>query len=228
MNSRVQGTLSVDEAIRRRRSVRGFLADELPESVLHEVFTLAQAAPSNCNVQPWTPHVVSGAALKTLRDALVEAGMNDRPIDADFNADFKFAGAHRERQIDSAQQLYGAMGVERRDFVGRKAAYIRNHACFDAPHAVFVFMPAGFGAREATDVGMWGQTLMLALTARGAASCAQGALSLYPNIVRAHLGVGDHQKLLFGISFGYEDAAVKANAARVGRAALDDAVRFHR
>jgi nitroreductase len=45
-----QRAMSVDEAIRRRRSVRGFLPDEVPESTLREVFGLAQLAPSNCNV----------------------------------------------------------------------------------------------------------------------------------------------------------------------------------
>ena len=219
--------LSVDDAIRRRRSVRGFLPDEVPEETLKEVFALAQLSPSNCNIQPWIPHVVSGPALRRLSDALVEAGMRDQPLNADFEADRKFLGVHRERQVDAAQQLYGAMGVERRDMVGRKMAYIRNHACFDAPHAVFVFMPGYFGVREAADIGMYAQTLMLALTARGIASCAQGALSLYPDIVRQHLGVSEDQKLLFGVSFGFEDPNVKANAARVGRASLDDAVRFH-
>ena len=180
------------------------------------------------NVQPWIPHIVSGKALRRLRDALVEAGMRDQPINPDFAADRKFLGVHRERQVDAAQRLYGAMGVERRDLVGRKMAYIRNHACFDAPHALFVFMPDYFDVREATDIGMYAQTLMLALTARGIASCAQGALSLFPNIVREHLGVPENQKLLFGVSFGYEDPKVKANAARVGRATLDDVVRFHR
>ena len=121
-----------------------FFADEVPEATLREVFALAQLSPSNCNVQPWIPHVVSGPALRRLSDALVEAGMRDQPINADFEADRKFLGVHRERQVDAAQQLYGAMGVERRDMVGRKMAYIRNHACFDAPHAVFVFMPRLF------------------------------------------------------------------------------------
>ncbi len=134
--------LSFDDVIRRRRSVRGFLADEVPEATLREVFALAQLSPSNCNVQPWIPHVVSGPALRRLSDALVEAGLRDQPLNADFEADRKFLGVHRERQVDAAQQLYGAMGVERRDMVGRKMAYIRNHACFDAPHAVFVFMPS--------------------------------------------------------------------------------------
>jgi nitroreductase len=221
-------TMSVDEAIRRRRSVRGFLPDEVPESLVREAFELAQYAPSNCNVQPWAPHIVSGEALRILRAALVDAGMRDQPINPDFVADRKFTGVHRERQVDAAQQLYGAMGVERRDLVGRKMAYVRNHACFDAPHAAFIFMDESFGEREATDIGMYAQTLMLALTTRGVATCAQGALSLFPDIVREHLGVPTSQKLLFGVSFGYEDVGVKANSARVSRASIDDAVHFHR
>ena len=228
MSARERPSMSVDEAIRRRRSVRGFLPEEVPEATLREVFELAQWAPSNCNVQPWTPHVVSGAALRRLREALVAAGMRDEPVKPDWPADGKFSGVYRERQVDAAQRLYGAMGVERRDLAGRKMAYIRNHAFFDAPHAVFVFMPEPFDTREATDIGMYAQTLMLALTARGVASCAQGALGLFPDIVREHLGVPPNYKLLFGVSFGYEDAEIKANATRVGRASLDDAVAFHR
>ena len=228
MSRHARPAMSVDDAVRLRRSVRGFLPDEVPEATLREVFELAQCSPSNCNVQPWTPHVVSGATLKRLREALVAAGMRDEPIKPDWPADGKFTGVYRERQVDAAQKLYGAMGVERSDVVGRKMAYIRNHAFFDAPHAVLIFMPAPFDTREAADIGMYAQTLMLALTTRGIASCAQGALGLFPDIIREQLGIPAHQKLLFGISFGYEDRNVRANAARVGRAGIDDTVRFYR
>ncbi|MCK1716550.1 nitroreductase [Bradyrhizobium sp. 141] len=220
--------MTIDEAIRLRRSVRGFLPREVPDATLREVFTLAQHAPSNCNVQPWTPHVVSGEKLGRLREALVAAGMRDEPIKPDWPADGKFAGIYRERRVGAARALYGAMGVARSDTVGRKLAYIRNHAFFDAPHAVFIFMPEPFDTREATDIGMYAQTLMLALTARGIGSCAQGALGLFPDIVREQLGVAASHKLLFGISFGYEDRDVKANAARVDRAGIVDVVHFHR
>jgi nitroreductase len=220
--------MSVDEAIRLRRSVRGFLPREVPEAILREVFSLAQCAPSNCNVQPWTPHVVSGDKLKRLREGLVAAGMRDDPIKPDWPAAGKFTGVYRERQVGAAQALYGAMGVARTDTAGRRLAYVRNHAFFDAPHAVFIFMPGLFDTREATDLGMYAQTLMLTLTARGIASCAQGALGLFPDIVREQLGIPGSYKLLFGVSFGYEDHDVKANATRVDRAGIDDVVHFHR
>lgn len=220
--------ISVDDAIRQRRSVRGFLPNEVPQQTLEEVFALAQRTPSNCNVQPWIPHVVSGAARERLSKALLEAGRLQVKPNPDWPADAKFDGVYRERQIDAAVQLYGAMGVDRRDLPGRHAAYLRNQAFFGAPHVLFVFIQYPFDTREAADIGMYAQTLMLALTARGIASCAQGALGLYPDIVRGHLSLPANQRLLFGISFGYEDPSVAANAARVGRAALRDAVHFHR
>lgn len=220
--------MSVDEAISRRRSVRGYLPDEVPEDTIREVFGLAQAAPSNCNVQPWLSHVLSGASLASLGEKMVTAARDGVAPDPDFTADRRFPGIYRERQVDAAVQLYGAMGIARDDRPRRAWAYQRNLEFFGAPHAVLVFMHGEFEEREAVDLGIYAQTLMLALTARGISSCAQGALSLYPTICREHLGLPDSDRLIFGISFGYEDAQVDANRTRVGRAALGDAVRFHR
>jgi nitroreductase len=220
--------MTLDDAIRTRRSVRGFLPREVPQPLLAEMFELAQWTPSNCNIQPWVPHVVSGPALRALADEMGAAAEADLPYDPDWPADGKYQGVYRERQYDAAARLYGAMGVERHDLVARRAAYIRNLRCFDAPHAAFVFMRQPFDAREMTDVGMYAQTLMLVMTSRGIASCAQGALGLYTGIVRRHLRLPEDHRLMFGISFGYEDTAVAANKARTVRASLDEAVRFHR
>ena len=74
---------------------------------------------------------------------------------------------------------------------------------------------------------MYAQTLMLAMTAEGVASCIQTALSFHAPIVREALGVPPSHKLLFGISFGFEDTAVPANTCRTGRAPLADSVSFH-
>lgn len=219
--------MTLDDAVLLRRSVRGFLPREVPRATLREIFALSQWAPSNCNTQPWLPHVVSGRTLSKLRDALVTAAEAGEPLAPDWPAEGKFDGIYRERQYDAAAKLYGAMGVARQDLAGRRAAYLRNHLFFDAPHAVLIFMQHPFDTREATDIGMYAQTLMLALTSRRIASCAQGALGLYPSIARQVLGLPDDHRLLFGISFGYEDPGVAANMARVERAPLHEAVRFH-
>ncbi len=219
--------MSLDEALARRRSVRGYRPDPVPDATIREIFSMAQAAPSNCNVQPWISHVVSGEALVRLGQAMVAASQDGIAPDPDFRADRGFEGVYRERQIDAAVQLYGAMGIDRHDRPRRDWAYRRNLEFFGAPHAVFIFMPGAFEEREAVDLGIYTQTLMLAMVSRGVSNCAQGALSLYPSIIREHLGVSADNRLLLGISFGYEDETVAANAARTGRAPLDVAVRFH-
>lgn len=227
MNPARETLMTVDEALRARRSVRGYTDEQVTRETIREIFEVAQATPSNCNVQPWIPHVVSGAALERLGSRMVEAAKAGVPPDPDFFAARKFTGVYRERQIDAAVQLYGAMGIDRYDRERRDWAYRRNLEFFGAPHAVFIFMHSDFEAREAVDLGMYAQSLMLAMTARGVSSCAQGALGLYCGIIREELGLDETNRLIFGISFGYEDTEYDANQARVGRASLGDSVVFH-
>ena len=215
------------EVVESRRSVRGFLPDEIPQSTLDAIFTLAQTAPSNCNTQPWIVHVASGEKCQQLREGLTNALMQGQYA-MDYPFDGCYHGIYKERQHDAARQLYSAMGIAREDKAGRQLAFLRNFSFFDAPHAVFLFLPEGVGVREAADLGMYAQNLMLAMAAYGVGSCAQTALGFHAELVREVLGVPAEHKLLFGISFGYEDVAVDANRTRVGRLPLAEAVTFHR
>ncbi len=219
--------MEFDTALAARRSVRGYLPREVDPALMREIFSLASLAPSNCNVQPWETHVVSGAALRSLGAAMTERAKTGKPAAPDVPMVGGYTGVWRARQIGSAKALYGAMCIARDDHQGRTDAFLRNLDAFGAPHAAFVLLPEPFGLREAADLGGYTQTLMLAMASRGIASCAQGALSLYPDMIRAHLGLAEGPKLIMGIAFGYEDTAHPANAARTDRAALEDLVSFH-
>lgn len=215
-----------DEILRTRRSVRGFLDKPVPPEILTEVFELAQLSPSNCNAQPWRVFVASGAARDRLSKALVNAAMSGTPPNPDFNWANKFLGHYRERQIDCAVQLYTEMDIGRDDKPGRMRAALRNFELFDAPHVAFLGMDETFGSPVAVDIGIYLQTLMLALTSRGISSCAQGSMRSYPDIIRAEFGAPDSVKILVGISFGYEDPSVPANRTRIARAALSEDIVF--
>lgn len=219
--------LDFDSVIRARRSVRGFLPEPLPPTLIAEILDLARWAPSNCNIQPWALHVVSGDALRTLGRAMRAAAEASAGPAPDVPMDTRYQGVFRERQIGAARALYGALGIARDDHAGRADAFLRNLDAFGAPHAAFLFLPQGFGLREAADLGGFAQTLMLAMASRGIGSCAQGALSLYPDLVRAQLGLEPGAQLIMGIAFGREDLAHPANAARTERAEVDALVRFH-
>ncbi len=215
----------LDETIRQRRSVRGFLPKPVPRDVLEEVLTLAQRAPSNCNVQPWRVYIASGDALARLRADLVDAATsaNSKAMSGTVDA---FFGSYRDKQVACAVELYGKMGVARDDRVGRKNAMLRNFELFDAPHVAYVCMAKSFGIGVALDVGMYVQTLMLAMQSRGISSCAQAALRAFPEVAAAHLGIPDDEQILCGLSFGYEDPAVPANATRQPRDPIENNVTF--
>ena len=87
-------------------------------------------------------------------------------------------------------------------------------------------MRKDFGSSIAIDVGIYVQTLMLAMKAYGVSSCAQAALRDYPDIVRKELDVPKNINILLGISFGYIDKKVKANKVLVGRSSSDENVKF--
>jgi nitroreductase len=218
--------MSVSELLRQRFSVRAFKDTPVPQEVLQEIFTLAQHAPSNCNVQPCRAYVVSGAKKDQLKAELVEAASSGKPPNPDFEWNVRYQGVHRERQFGSANALYGAMGIDRKDKERRQVAMLRNWQFFGAAHAAFFTMEKYLGMTGAVDVGVYAQTLTLLMAERGVSSCMQGALGMFPDPARRMFGLPDEVGILFGMSFGYADQTAPANKARTDRVPLDSMVRF--
>jgi nitroreductase len=215
-----------DQLARSRRSIRGFLPQPVDPGLINRVFETAAFAPSNCNTQPWQSHVVSGEMRDRLSGIFMQT-IAEGKYSMDYPYDAKYEGVFRKRQLDVGILLYQALGVTREDKAGKRQAFLRNLEFFDAPHVVFIFMPAWCGIREACDVGMYAQTLMLAMRAHGIASCPQTILGYDADSVRRELGIDAGMKLLFGISFGFEDPGLPENQIVPERAALDDLVQFH-
>lgn len=69
--------MSVLEIIRRRRSIRKYKGDSIPEDILWRVLEAARLAPSGKNLQPWKFIVVRDPLLK---EKLVEACLGQKFI----------------------------------------------------------------------------------------------------------------------------------------------------
>lgn len=214
------------DVVASRRSLRAFKSDPVSPEILESVFSTALKAPSNCNTQPWLVHVASGESVETLRREMPTRFMAGE-MTMDFPYDGSYQGVYKERQYGSAQALYDSMGITREEKEKRQTAFMRNFSFFDAPHVAFLFLPEPFGLREACDMGMFAQTLMLSLTAHGLGSCPQTALSFQVDFVREQLDVEASNKLVFGISFGYPEAEAPVNSCTTDRASLSDIVTFH-
>lgn len=220
---------SFTDIVRSRRSVRGFLPDPVPAADIRAVLQDAQRAPSNCNTQPWQVHIVSGERREALSAQLLQADRADR-TSADFSFDYADfgGGSYLQRAQEQGAAYYQSLGVERSDTEGRRGAALRNLEFFGAPHVALLFLPRfGDGVRVAADVGMYAQTFLLALEARGLAGIPQTMLGFYADTVRESLGVEAQMKLLFGISFGSADPQGPSSEYRMGRVPLAESVVVH-
>ncbi|MFJ9212790.1 nitroreductase [Streptomyces sp. NPDC102264] len=216
--------------IRGRHATRAFRPEAVPEDTMRAIFSLAGAAPSSSNTQPWQVEVVSGAARDRLADALRTAHAERRiSVDVPYSEGM-YSRAHQTRRTAFGAELYGALGIGHDDHTARTAYDAESLGFYGAPHAAFLFVDGdgdgGAGARLAADVGSYMQTLLLAMTGYGVDSCPQGLLSFYADTVRAELGVTGGS-LLVGISFGYADETAPVNRVTTERAPLESTTTFH-
>ncbi|GAI00990.1 unnamed protein product, partial [marine sediment metagenome] len=65
------------EAIRKRRSIRKYKKDQIPEEIILELLDAARLAPSGCNAQPWRFRVIKDIDTKL---QLVQAAYNQKFI----------------------------------------------------------------------------------------------------------------------------------------------------
>lgn len=222
----VDADMGLIDSVYGRHSVRGYLDKEVPREVLDRIFEIAQQTPSNCNVQPWKVYIATGELKDRLSKEMVErtaAGVTPNP-DYSYRGDFE--KEYRKRQVECAIALYTKMGIGRGDKEGRMRAVLRNFEFFDAPYIAFLGMDPSFGTTVAVDVGMYAQTLMLTMVAFGLGSCPMGTMRNYPDLVREAFDIEDGTKILFGISFGYEDLSVSANETRTTRDNISASVVF--
>ncbi|MBA6291398.1 nitroreductase family protein [Colwellia sp. MB3u-70] len=218
--------MSVIALLEKRYSTRAYLDKPIPQPLLESIFTQAQQAPSNCNVQPWQTCVVSGEKKEQLKNALISTVMKGAAPNPDFNWLPKYEGVHRDRQFGSANALYSAIGVTREDKPGRQRAMIRNWSFFDAPHVAFFTMDKYLDIMGAVDLGIYAQTLSLILAEHGLSSCMQGALGQFPDPIKAALNLPEQRGILFGMSFGYADESAAVNNTRTEREDMANAVTF--
>lgn len=211
------------DVVRSRRSARKFVPDKVvPQVLLEEALALAMRAPSNSNTQPWHVYFATGARRAHLSDALLAAVESAPPAMDAAGLPPQFAHLRRE----SGALVYGAMGIAREDAEGRWAARKRNWEFFGAPVAGVVCMHRDFGDVDALGVGMFLQTLLLALEERGVGSCVQVSIALYPDVLRAQLDIPEELTILCGMSIGYADPGFPANNLDTPRNPLAENVVF--
>lgn len=215
------------DLMRARFSTRRFKPTAPSRDDLEVLFETARMAPSGANIQPGKLYVLNGAAKARLADGLSEAFLSGDKGCEEYSYFPSPMPAHlKERQHETGWALYGSLGIERRDIAVRRNQHLKNYRFFDAPIGVIVTIDRAMGSGCYMDLGMFLQSLMLAIKARGLDSCAIGALSPYHHIIREHVPVPDEEIVVCGLAIGYGDEQAPENNFRTGRAQIQDFTDF--
>ena len=218
-------THAVDQAITTRMSARAFTAQPLPREVLTHLLELASRSPSGTNTQPWKVYVLQGQS----RDSLVQkvcAAHDEIRANPDKAAEYreaydyypeKWVSPFIDRRRENGWSLYGLLGIGKGDKDKMHAQHQRNYRFFDAPVGLMFTVDKVMGRGSLVDYGMFLQTLMVAARGHGLHTCPQAAWNGFAKIILPHMGAGDNEMLVCGMSLGYADESDIVNTFRTPR-----------
>lgn len=219
--------MDIIEAIRSRKSVRGFKPDPVSRELIREILYVATRAPSGKNYQPWEFTVVSGKPLESIgrgNIARMLAGELDRP-DIIFEPD---ADSRHPGNIEVTAQLYKLLGIERDDRDKRAEWRQRSYRFFDPPAVIFISTDRSISVTQTQyDIGLVSQNICLAALQYGLGTCIVRQGVVYPDIIRELTGIPALKYIAIAIAIGYPDWDYPANHLDTTRKPVDNITVWH-
>ena len=223
--SDIKNLNAVDVAITSRMSARAFTQEPVPRALLERILEVASRAPSGTNTQPWKVYVLQGAS----RDSLVEktctahdAVRANPELAKNYKEEYDYyptqwISPFIDRRRENGWSLYGLLGIGKADKDKMHAQHQRNYKFFDAPVGLMFTVNRVMGRGSMLDVGMLLQNVMVSARGHGMHTCPQAAWNGFANIIMPHIGAGEDEMLVCGMSLGYADETDKVNTFHTPR-----------
>ena len=222
--SETDETAIVDEAILSRNSVRAFLPDIVDDATIRDILELAARAPSGTNMQPWKVYVTRARPSSgSQTPSSIRASAPKRRSGTSTNTTPTSSSSpisRRRRKVGF--DLYGLLGIGRRDVDQMRAQHDRNFVFFDAPVGMIFTIDRRLNKGSWIDYGMFLQNIMVAARARGLHTCPQAAFAPYHRQIRPVLGIPDEEIVVCGMAIGYEDATKPENSSAPSARPLEE------
>ena len=221
---------AVDAAITSRHSVRAFLPTPVPRETIEALLAVAARAPSGTNTQPWRVHVLTGAAKQALSADILAA--HDDPAErAKHTEEYAYyptewVSPYVDRRRKVGWDLYALLGIGKADKARMHAQHGRNYDFFGAPVGLIFTIDRVLQQGSWLDYGMFLQNFMVAARARGLDTCPQAAFTQFHRIIERHLGLGEAQMVVCGMSLGLADPAAVENTLVTEREPVAGFARF--
>lgn len=221
--------MDVKQTLQKRKTVRAFLDKDVDTKLIKEILEYARLSPSSTNTQPCEVCVVGGEKKRELDKKVLEAfdGGIAPKMDYSYYPDpKKFPTQQKDRRIKLGKEFYTFLGIQKDDKVARKEQWRKNYTSFGAPISFYFYMNKGLEKGSFIDSGIFIQSVALLATGMGLATCIQGALGEYPQIIRDELNIDDGKIILCGMGLGYEDKDAKINSFNTQKIQTDEFVKY--
>ena len=228
--------MSVSGALNKRKSTRAFLSKPVPKEIIEKILDQARLAPSGDNHQPWRVAVLTGKAKSNLCNKLEQAfrsGVEPKmdyeyyPQNKASEKETEWFGSYTDNRKACGVKLYTHLGITKQMTERRNQLYAKNYRAFDAPVMLLFFINRDLGKGSYVDYGIFLQSIMLLAVENGLATCPQGSLSEYGDIVRQELPKHKDDIVLCGMSIGYEDDKNIINGFKQERQDIEELVTYY-
>jgi nitroreductase len=216
--------MDVIEAIKTRKSIRGFRPSPIDRSVLRTILEISTRAPSILNTQPWEFAVITGKALENIKRENVEMFLAGKATPAEHLVSaWPKDSVYRRRQVEIGMQLFSLMNIARDDTEKRAQWAQRGLRYFDAPAVIILLLDRKLTESGALfDMGAMAQTLCLAAVSFGLGTCIEVQGVSYPTVIRKYAHVPESKRIIAAIAIGYPDKDFPANKLASARESIDN------
>jgi nitroreductase len=215
--------MELREAIKGRRSIRKFKADEIRRSLLEGIMEEARWSPSWGNTQPWEFYLITGQPLAELKRLTREKELAGGLSAPDIPMPEKWPESMKGRYGELGRLVLETLAIPREDKEARKRYHLGMTGLFGAPCLLVACIPRDLRVEYAMlDIGLAVQTICLLAYDRGLGSCIMAAAVLYPDLLRSIAAIPDDRRVVVGVALGYPDASYPLNHFERPRAKMED------
>jgi len=218
--------MDVEDAIRRRKSIRAFKPDPVPREMVRNILEQALRAPSWANTQPWEFVVVTGKQLRDIQRAYLERG--EQEPRSEVARPYEFPEPYLSRR-EGLTPKGTALTPEYMEY-----RRVQNFKNYGAPVVIYVLIDRsmfhqskGINVWSVYDCGSVVQNIMLLATANGLGTIAQAQSVIYPDIIRNVVDIPASKLIALGIAIGYPDRENPVNQQSREREPLDSIARWY-
>ena len=210
------------EAIIKRKSIRDYKRDSIPQEVLKEILEVASRAPSAVNAQPWEFAVLTGTVLEKVKQVNIKMLKSGAPHTPDFYLpDVPRETVYQRRAVELAKQLFKLMDISREDREKRRQWMERGYRFFDAPAAILVMTDRLLTeALPFLDIGAVMQTICLVALDYGLGTCIEDQGIQFPDEVRKIANIPESKLIMIAMAIGYPNWGFPANKIESSRESI--------